>query len=210
MRRALLATALLTFAVSPPGAWGQFGGFGGRGRGMGGQEEGRFAPAAPRLPGVELDGPADSATAQAVLDLNAEQAARYGQAYDSFMVATRPQRDSVRVAVGKMNDRLDSGDRAAALFYAERVQDLGKYLKDRQDKFEDNLHHFLTGDQVKGYRRWKEDQMLALPIVLLFAFTALSDVYAEAIAKYPNVIGITLVMEAIGALWIRRIVNFDF
>ena len=161
MRRALLATALLTFAVSPPGAWGQFGGFGGRGRGMGGQEEGRFAPAAPRLPGVELDGPADSATAQAVLDLNAEQAARYGQAYDSFMVATRPQRDSVRVAVGKMNDRLDSGDRAAALFYAERVQDLGKYLKDRQDKFEDNLHHFLTGDQVKGYRRWKEDQMRA-------------------------------------------------
>jgi len=128
---------------------------------MGGQEEGRVAPAAPRLPGVELDGPADSATAQAVLDLTTEQVARYGQAYDSFMVATRPQRDSARVAVGKMNDRLDSGDRAAALFYAERVQDLGKYLKDRQDKFEDSLHHFLTGDQVKSYRRWKEDQMRA-------------------------------------------------
>src|SRR3989442_8299691 len=29
---------------------------------------------------------------------------------------------------------LDSGDRAAAMFYAERLQELGKYLKDRDRK----------------------------------------------------------------------------
>jgi len=96
--------------------------------------------------------------ARTLLELSDQQAARYAQAYDSFMVATRPQRDSARAVTEKMNDRLDSGDRAAALFYAERLQELGRYLKDRQDKFEDQLRHMLTGDQSKSYRGWKEDQ----------------------------------------------------
>jgi tight adherence protein B len=52
--------------------------------------------------------------------------------------------------------------------------------------------------------------LLALPIVLLFAFTALSEVYAGAISKHPNIIGFALIAEVIGALWIRKIVNFDF
>ena len=47
-------------------------------------------------------------------------------------MATKPQRDSAQVAKDKMNQRLDSGDRAAALFYAERLQNLGKLLRDRQ------------------------------------------------------------------------------
>ncbi len=157
MRRALVAATLLTFTIAPV-AWGQWGGFGGRGGRSGGDPMGREAPGAPRLPGPELDGPADSGLAQGLLNLTPEQAARYAQAYDSFMVATRPQRDSARAATEKMNDRLASGDRAAALFYAERLQDLGKYLKDRQDKFEDSLRHLLTADQVKTYRRWKEDE----------------------------------------------------
>src|SRR2546428_599882 len=158
MRRTLVTAALLVFAVSSREARGQWGGFGGRGQGMGGGGLGREAPPAPRLPGAELDGPPDSATAQTVLDLSDQQAARYAQVYDSFMTATRPQRDSARATTQTMNDRLDSGDRAAAMFYAERLQELGKYLKDRQDKFEDNLRRILTGDQVKRYRRWKEDQ----------------------------------------------------
>src|SRR2546428_6505065 len=158
MRRTLVTAALLVFAVSSREARGQWGGFGGRGQGMGGGGFGREAPPAPRLPGAELDGPPDSATAQTVLDLSDQQAARYAQVYDSFMTATRPQRDSARATTQTMNDRLDSGDRAAAMFYAERLQELGKYLKDRQDKFEDNLRRILTGDQVKRYRRWKEDQ----------------------------------------------------
>jgi len=57
-----------------------------------------------------------------------------------------------------MNDRLDSGDLAAATFYAERLQDLGKYLKSRQDKFEDDLKRLLTSDEMKSYRRWKDEQ----------------------------------------------------
>jgi len=157
MQRALLVATAFTFALSPC-ARGQYGGFGGRGRGMGGQSPGREMAAAPKLPGAELDGPPDSALAQSLLDLTDAQTARYAQAYDSFMTATKPQRDSARTATQTMNDRLDSGDRAAALFYAERLQDLGKTLRDRQDKFDDNLRHVLTGDQMKSYRRWKDDQ----------------------------------------------------
>jgi len=123
---------------------------------MGGLD--RYGPPAPKLPGTELDGPPDSATARELLGLTQDQAARYAQAYDSFMVATRPQRDSARVATDKMNDRLDSGDLAAAMFYAERLQDLGKYLKNRQDKFEDDLKRLVSSDQMKSYRRWKDEQ----------------------------------------------------
>jgi enamine deaminase RidA (YjgF/YER057c/UK114 family) len=157
----MLAAAVLGLALWPAVALAQFGGgFGGRGgRGGGGGEGfGRGAAPAPKMPDSELDGPADSATAREVMSLTDPQAARYAQAYDSFMVATRPQRDSAQVATGKMNDRLDSGDRAAAEFYAERIQDLGRELKDRQAKFEDNLRHFLSGDQMKAYRHWREEQ----------------------------------------------------
>jgi enamine deaminase RidA (YjgF/YER057c/UK114 family) len=113
---------------------------------------------APKLPGVELQGPLDTASAPDVLKLNEEQTRRYTQSYDSFMVATQPQRDSANAGIAKINERLALGDRAAALFYVDRVQEIGKYLKDRQDKWEDNLKKFLTGDQVKAYKRWRETE----------------------------------------------------
>jgi enamine deaminase RidA (YjgF/YER057c/UK114 family) len=117
---------------------------------------------APKLPGIELEGPLDSASAPVVLQLNEEQARRYAQAYDSFMVATQSKRDSAAIATTKMNERLEMGDRAAALFYVEQLQEIGKYLKDRQDKFEENLKKFLTGDQVKAYRHWRDGEQQAI------------------------------------------------
>jgi enamine deaminase RidA (YjgF/YER057c/UK114 family) len=88
--------------------------------------------------------------------LNDSQLTRYGLAYDSFMVATRPQRDSARAATDRMNARLDSGDRAAAQFYVELLNDIAKGLRARQDKFDDHLHDVLTGDQLKAYKRWED------------------------------------------------------
>jgi tight adherence protein B len=52
--------------------------------------------------------------------------------------------------------------------------------------------------------------LLAMPIALMFIFIALSDIYAQALGKYPNMIVAMLVAEAVGAVWIRRIVNFDY
>ena len=148
-RRYLFLTA--TVLLLPCAAWGQ-GGYRGGGQG------GRYGPPAPRLPGVELVGPLDTALARATLTLTPDQSTRYRQAYDSFMVATRPQRDSANAAIAKMNERLDDGDRAAAMLYVEQLQDLGKYLKDRQDRFESDLRRFLTSDQIKAYKKWREDQ----------------------------------------------------
>ena len=34
--------------------------------------------------------------------------------------------------------------------------------------------------------------------------------YASVLLEHPSLIVATLVSEAIGALWIRKIVNFDF
>src|SRR2546426_1011262 len=129
------------------------GGYGGR---MG--PTGRYGPSAPKLPGVELTGPLDTALARVRLTLTADQSAHYAQAYDSFMVATRPQRDSAQAAIAKMNEALDGGDRAAAMFYAEQLQDLGKNLRDLQDRFESDLRRFLSGDQVKVYKKWREGE----------------------------------------------------
>jgi len=93
-----------------------------------------------------------------VLNLNPEQARKYAAAYDSFMVATRPQRDSAHAIRDDMYQKLDGGDRAAALFYAEKLQRIGDWLRDRQERFEGRLSDFLTGDQVKAYRQWRKDQ----------------------------------------------------
>ncbi len=148
LRYLFLAATLL---LLPCAAWGQ-GGY------RGGGQSGRYGLPAPKLPGVELAGPLDSALARAMLTLTPDQLTRYRQAYDSFMVATRPQRDSANAAIAKMNERLDDGDRAAAMLYAEQLQDLGKYLKDRQDRFESDLRRFLNGDQIKAYKKWREEQ----------------------------------------------------
>ncbi|HEX4560251.1 MAG TPA: RidA family protein, partial [Gemmatimonadales bacterium] len=82
---------------------------------------------------------------------------KYAQAYAAFMASTRQSRDSAQVATDKMNDRLATGDRAAATFYAQRLQDIGKSLRDRQDKFDDGLRAFLTKDQQKSYKKWEDD-----------------------------------------------------
>jgi enamine deaminase RidA (YjgF/YER057c/UK114 family) len=157
MRRMFLTMSLLCWAALPSALVAQYGGYGGRG-GMGSGFDRNPRVNAPKLPGLELEGPPDTSVIRAVLDLTDAQTARYAQAYDSFMVATRPQRDSARVAKDKMNQRLDSGDRAAAMFYAERLQDLGKFLRDRQDGFERGLSDFLAKNQIKAYKKWKEEQ----------------------------------------------------
>ena len=82
-----------TLLLAPPVATAQ----GGYGRGGMGPVT-RYGPGAPKLPGVELVGPLDTALARALLTLSGDQATRYAQAYDSFMVATRPERDSAGAA----------------------------------------------------------------------------------------------------------------
>lgn len=125
-------------------------------RGMGAPPS--YRPAVPKLPGVELAGPLDTGLARTLLKLSDSQATRYDQVYDSFMVATRPQRDSANASVQKMNELLDTGDRPAALYYVDQLDDLGKFLRDRQERWENDLKKFLSGDQVNQYKKWKDGE----------------------------------------------------
>ena len=52
--------------------------------------------------------------------------------------------------------------------------------------------------------------LLVLPVALMGILWLMSKDYAQALAKTPNMIIAMLIAEAIGALWIRKIVNFDF
>jgi enamine deaminase RidA (YjgF/YER057c/UK114 family) len=112
----------------------------------------------PELPGPELDGPPDSSTMRDLFDLSDEQTARYALSRDSFMLATKTTRDSARATQDIMYQRLDGGDRVAAVFYASRLRELGNHLKDRQEKFEDRLSRVLTRDQMRAYRDWMKEQ----------------------------------------------------
>jgi tight adherence protein B len=52
--------------------------------------------------------------------------------------------------------------------------------------------------------------LLALPIVMFFGFLVLLPEYESKLLEHPSLIVTTLVLELLGALWIRKIVNFDF
>jgi tight adherence protein B len=52
--------------------------------------------------------------------------------------------------------------------------------------------------------------LLALPFVVMGALLVVSRGYAATLFNYPWLIGCTLGLEVIGALWMRQIINFDF
>jgi tight adherence protein B len=52
--------------------------------------------------------------------------------------------------------------------------------------------------------------LMAMPPVIFLAMLVLSHDYAVQLFQYPKLIGITVVSEGIGALWIRKIVNFEY
>jgi tight adherence protein B len=52
--------------------------------------------------------------------------------------------------------------------------------------------------------------LLSLPIVMFFGFLILMPEYERRLLDHPGLIATTLGCELLGALWIRKIVNFDF
>jgi tight adherence protein B len=52
--------------------------------------------------------------------------------------------------------------------------------------------------------------LLGLPIVMFFGFLIFMPDYEGKLLEHPSLIAATLGCEALGALWIRQIVNFDF
>lgn len=52
--------------------------------------------------------------------------------------------------------------------------------------------------------------LLVLPVFMFFILLVLNPNYALVLLQYPKLIVLTLIFEGFGALWIRKIVNFDF
>jgi tight adherence protein B len=52
--------------------------------------------------------------------------------------------------------------------------------------------------------------LLALPIAMFFMLLAVNPNYEGELLAHPSLIWSTLAFEGIGALWIRKIINFDF
>lgn len=58
--------------------------------------------------------------------------------------------------------------------------------------------------------RYQAMVLLGLPPGMFLLMLAMNRDYAGALLEYPSLIWVTLISEAIGGLWIRKIVNFDF
>ena len=52
--------------------------------------------------------------------------------------------------------------------------------------------------------------LLGLPVFMFFALLFLNRSYMAELLAHPSLIMATLVFEGLGAIWIRKIVNFDF
>jgi tight adherence protein B len=52
--------------------------------------------------------------------------------------------------------------------------------------------------------------LLGLPPALFVMMLVMNKSYASTLLEYPSLIGGTVICEGIGAIWIRKIVNFDF
>ena len=51
--------------------------------------------------------------------------------------------------------------------------------------------------------------MLVIPIALMVFMTVANRGYADSLSRNPWLIGVMLGSEALGAVWIRKIINFD-
>ncbi len=112
----------------------------------------------PRLDPAVLEGAPDPDFIIGRFDLTDDQAARYRQLRDSFMVATEPQRDSAKAALQAMREAFGAGDRDAARQQGGALRHCADYLGQRQKEFEATLKGLLNSDQWKAYQEWREDQ----------------------------------------------------
>jgi hypothetical protein len=168
-----LAAIAAFFAVAPLSA--QYGG-GMRGGGMrggmrggrGGMMGGRQRPPDFLRDPVIVDGPPTVAALDGVVTLTDSQRTRYAAQYDSFMVATKPARDSVTAARSQVRSRFGGGEAgegsgASAPADSGRIdrdafRRLGKSLEDDQKAFDGELKRLLKKDQYKAYERWRKEE----------------------------------------------------
>jgi len=158
----LISVGAAGLAAQRPGSWGGgmgggMGGRGGRREGMrGGGERGEPIPTA-----AELDGAPVPGFMVPRFELDSNQAQQYRQVYDSFMTATAPQRDSAKAARQAIDQAFRARDRQAAREQFPLIRRLGDFLAQQDKRFDDRMKRLLTGDQLKDYRQWRDEERKA-------------------------------------------------
>ncbi|MGO9469406.1 MAG: type II secretion system F family protein [Isosphaeraceae bacterium] len=93
-------------------------------------------------------------------------------------------------------------------------QQTGGSLAEMLDKLAHVIRQrYRTRGQIKTLTaegRMQAMILLALPVVMFFGFLVLLPDYEGKLLEHPSLIVTTLTFELLGALWIRKIVNFDF
>jgi tight adherence protein B len=93
-------------------------------------------------------------------------------------------------------------------------QQTGGSLAEMLDKLSQIIRlRYRTRGQIQSLTaegRMQAVVLLGLPIVMFFGFLILLPEYEGRLLEHPSLIMATLGFEFLGALWIRKIVNFDF
>lgn len=153
----LAAMCLLAASVPVSAQDPGYGGMGGMGRPGGWRERGERP--ARRLPTTEqLEGPPLPDFFVPRFALDSGQAGEYRVVYDSFMSATAAIRDSAQAARRAIDAAFQGGDREAARSSFPALVALGDSLAKADTRFDQRLKSFLTGSQLKTYKKWKDEQ----------------------------------------------------
>jgi hypothetical protein len=151
-------TAIGLVAAASVGA--QDPGYGGMGSmgGVGTWRERGAGPARALPTALQLDGPPLPDFFVPRFELDSGQAGEYRVVYDSFMSATAEIRDSAHAARRAIDEAFHGGDRRAARATFPTLLALGDSLAREDARFDRRLKVFLTGSQLKAYKKWKGEQ----------------------------------------------------
>jgi len=150
----LVALGGTTLAAQDPGMGG---GFGGDHR----QGEGEQVRHRATITDEQIDGPPYPQFVNVRFELDSTEAAAYKQLYDSFMVATQPQRDSARAlrSGGRHHEAAGSApDPGALMAQMDQVEQLSNELNKQQSQFDKRLKKVLSSAHYKDYKEWRDDQ----------------------------------------------------
>lgn len=86
---------------------------------------------------------------------------------------------------------------------AEALEDLAQVIRDRF-----RVRSMIRTITAEG--RFQAAILLALPAFMFLVMSVVNWEYASILLNYPHVLLAGLVSECLGAIWIWRIVNFDF
>jgi hypothetical protein len=156
-----MAAAMIALSAAAAAAQGGYpGGYpGGRtGSGEGARPERPGGERRRIITASQLEGPPEPGFAAARFEFDSTEAAAYKQAYDSFMMATQPQRDSARALRLAVRNEMQAGDHDAARGNFPELQRLGDVLVKAEQQFDAGLKRVLTKNHFKDYQQWKQQQ----------------------------------------------------